>query len=241
LVVGLILLIGGGRAFAAIYNIDTDDGTVNEWFSQGIPVFQTDPAGDTINGGGPTDDILQAWVATGNGGNTLYFLMELADQPPLSTNSSRTAVASIDCDFDGVDQEPEDRLISYFPETDTHYIVTGDQNYYTPGNASQGQRVNQYIEWSVDLSQLPPDSQTPGVDCTNQVNIRFGTGDNTTFPATVLDETTPLKGWNIPTTVNVKELQAQRNVDLASALLVALTGVFLIGASAFAFQRIRSR
>ncbi len=241
LIAGLILLIGGGRAFAAIYNIDTDDNSIAEWSAQGIPVFQTDATGDTINGGTANDDIVQAWVATGNGGNTLYFLMELNASPGLNQDNNRTAVASIDCDNDGVDQEPEDRLISYFPGNDTLYIVTGDQAYYTPGNASQGQRVNAYIEWSVDLAQLPPDSQTPGVDCRNQVGIRFGTGDNSTFPATVLDETQPLRGWNIPTTVNIKELQARRHVALASTLFVALMGMLLIGASAFAFQRTRSR
>ncbi len=241
LIAGLILLIGGGSAFAAIYNIDTDDNSVAEWSAQGIPVFQTDATGDTINGGTANDDIVQAWVATGNGGNTLYFLMELNASPALNQDNNRTAVASIDCDNDGVDEEPEDRLISYFPGTDALYIVTGDQNYYTPGNAVQGQRVNQYIEWSVDLAQLPPDSQTPGVDCRNQVGIRFGTGDNSTFPATVLDETQPLRGWNIPTTVNIKELQARRHISLAATLFIALMGMLLIGASAFAFQRIRSR
>jgi len=238
-IVGLILLIGGGRAFAAIYNIDTDDGSIAEWSAQGIPVFQTDATGDTINGGTANDDIVQAWVATGNGGNTLYFLMELAASPALNADSNRTAVASIDCDNDGVDEEPEDRLISYFPGNDTLYIVTGDQNFYTPGNANQGQRVNQYIEWSVDLSQLPPDSQTPGVDCRNQVGIRFGTGDNSTFPATVLDDTQPLRGWNIPTTVNLKQLQARRNITLGVTLLIALTGAFFIGASVFTFRRMR--
>lgn len=240
-IIGVILLVVGGSAFAAIYNIDTDDNSVAEWSAQGIPVFQTDAVGDTINGGTANDDIVQAWVATGNGGDTLYFLMEMDASPALNQDNNRTAVASIDCDFDGVDEEPEDRLISYFPGNDTLYIVTGDQNFYTPGNAIQGQRVNQYIEWSVDLDQLPPDSQTPGVDCRNQVNIRFGTGDNTTFPATVLDETSPLRGWNIPTTVNIKQLQARRNATLAATLLVALMGVLFIGGSVFAYQRIKNR
>lgn len=244
-IMGLIFFSAGTIAFAAIYNIDTDDGSISEWAAQGIPVFQTDAIGDTQNGGTPNDDIVQAWVATGNNGNTLYFLMKMAAAPALNANNNRTAVASIDCNNNGVDEEPEDRLIVYYPGNDWLVISQGDQSYYTFGNANQGQRADppddEYIEWSVDLSQLPPDSQTPGVDCSGAVGIRFGTADNSTSPAIVLDDTSPLRGWNIPTAVNLKDVQARHNATLGLAALIALLGLSFIGGSVYAFQRIRTR
>ena len=240
---GLIFFSAGTIAFAAIYNIDTDDGSISEWAAQGIPVFQTDAVGDVQNGGTANDDIVQTWVATGNGGNTLYFLMQLNAAPALNANNNRTAVASIDCDNDGVDEEPEDRLIVYYPGNDWLVIAQGDQSFYTWGSANQGQRADppddEYIEWSVDLSQLPPDSQTPGVDCRNQIGIRFGTADSSTNPTSVLDDTSPLRVWNSPTAINLKDIQARHNATLTAAALIALLGLGFIGGSAYVFQRSR--
>ena len=242
-IMGVLFFGAGAIAFAAIYNIDTDDGSISEWAAQSIPVFQTDAVGDTQDGGTANDDIVRAWVATGNGGKTLYFLMQLNAAPALNADSNRTAVASIDCDNDGIDEEPEDRLIVYYPGNDWLIISQGDQSYYTFGNANQGQRADppddEYIEWSVDLDQLPPDSQTPGVNCRGQIGIRFGTADSATNPATVLDDTNPLRGWNVPTAINLKDIQARHDITLGAAALMALLGLGLIGGSAYVFQRSR--
>ncbi len=244
-IMGLIFFSAGTIAFAAVYNIDTNDGSISEWAAQGVPVFQTDAVGDTQNGGAANDDIVQTWVATGNGGNTLYFLMKLNAAPALNANNNRAAVASIDCDNDGVDEEPEDRLIVYYPGNDWLIISQGNQSYYTFGNANQGQRADppedDYIEWSVNLSQLPPDSQTPGVDCRGTVGIRFATADNSTNPASVLDDTGPLREWNTPTAIHLKDIQARHNAALGAAALIALLGLVFIGGSVYAFQRIRPR
>ena len=240
-VIGLLFFAVGTTTFAAIYTIDTDDGSISEWAAQGIPVFQTDPTGDTQNGGTPNDDIVQTWVATGNNGNTLYFLMELNADPALDADSNRSAAASIDCDNDGIDQEPEDRIVTYWPQNDWVIISQGDQSYYTMGTSNQGQRVGKYVEWGVDLDQLPPDDQTPDVNCRGAVKIRFGTADNATSPATILDDTSPLRGWNIPTAINLQEIQARHNVTLAGAALLAFLGLGFLGGSAYAFQRSHNR
>jgi len=240
LVVGVVLLVGGGRAFATIYNIDTDDASIDEWQNQGISVFQTDATNDTANGGTSNDDIVNVWVATGNGGDTLYFLMELNDDPALNQDNNRSGAASIDCDNDGIDQESNDRLVTYWPGNDWLIVATGDQASYFFGNATQGQRVGKYIEWSVNLSQLPPDSRNPNTNCRNQIRIRFGTADNATSPATVLDETSPLRGWNTPTTIDIKQLETQRRANLIGTLFIALMGVFFVTASVFAFHRARA-
>ena len=44
IVVGALLMAVTNVALAVLYNISTTDSSVTEWESQGIQVFQTDPA-----------------------------------------------------------------------------------------------------------------------------------------------------------------------------------------------------
>jgi len=98
IVVGLIVvfIITFQAVDAALYKIKKNDATVQEWFDQSIPVFQTDPAGDVPVA---DEDIIQTWVATGDD-NTFNFMMQLNADPALDSQW-RQAAAYIDCDMDG--------------------------------------------------------------------------------------------------------------------------------------------
>ena len=228
----LIALILTGVAFATLYTISTTDGSVAEWQNQGIPAFQTDPSGDTINGGGAIDDIVKTSVATGDD-NKLYFLLETAAGPAVNT-ANHTAAASIDCNQNGIDQEPDDRLVVYM----AHYLFPtgaeritlcyGDQTNCTALGPDAGQQVGNQIEWGVASSDLP-------ANCQNEVGIAFYTADGGNFPATVFDSTS-LQGWGIPTAIDLKEMQAQSSATGLIALM-ALGAVGLLGATAWVWRR----
>jgi hypothetical protein len=223
----VMMLISATIAFATLYNVNTNDGNVNEWQSQGIPGFQTDPAGDTINGGGSTEDIIETRVASGND-NTLYFLLKTAAAPAVNA-PGYIAVASIDCNHNGIDQEFDDRLIVYMPHLGSPVgpervmVYTGDQSMFFALGPEAGQQVGEYIEWGVPIDQLPPDDNSPAVDCRNQVGIRFGTADSNPDPNVEFDSTA-LQGWGVPNTIHLQEIKAQPSAGLIGAALLAMTG-----------------
>lgn len=228
----IIIMALSVAAFAFLYTIDTTDSTVAEWDNQGIPTFQTDPTGDTINGGGNQDDIVETRVATGNDGK-LYFRLQTLASPAVNA-LNHSAAAYIDCDRDGVTGEQDDRLVTYIPHYSPFGIGSGSERItLCEGNEGQctalgpdaGQQVNEYIEWGVTIADLP-------ANCQDDVDIKFYTAI-AVFGAqsTVLDETTPLKGWNIPTAVNLKGVQARGSSIAGVAALIAL-GLFLIAGAA---------
>ena len=60
-----VIFFGTTRvAYAILYNISVTDGSVAEWGTQSIPVFQTDDTGEP--GVNPGEDIVQAWTASGH-------------------------------------------------------------------------------------------------------------------------------------------------------------------------------
>lgn len=221
LLVTLALL--SATAFAALYTIDTNDMSVAEWEDQGIVEFMTDPAGDVLNpdgspGGSATDDIIGAWVASGTdptGNASLFFRVEMA-QPPASSGGIRGVVAVLDCDRNGVGNERQDRLVTYYATgvpvlrpSDSLRIFTGDMfAYYAIGSGPDkllGQRVGRYLEWAVPISDLPiigtePPELEPVVDCRHDIEIRFLSVNHPIGEPLfrVLDETEPLLGWRIP-------------------------------------------
>ena len=117
------------------------------------------------------------------------------------------AVAVIDCDGNGVETDPQDRIIAYVASEDQYYIMRGDQSEFFSGSNKDGQVVNDYIEWKVAMKDLPPDEKD-NVTCNGNVKIRFATVDLTEFYATKpgeaqskaipIDITSALKDWNIP-------------------------------------------
>ena len=232
----MLMLLTAVIAFAGIYTINTNDNTVAEWDNQGIPVFQTDPTGDTINGGGPKDDIIETRVATGDSGNTLYFLLK-TDQGPAVDDINHSTAAYLDCDRDGVTGEASDWVVSYTPNyqlligtSERAVLCSGDEVNCLALGPDSGQQVGQYTEWSVPVSEL--------TSCQTDVDIKFYTtivqfGSQ----ATVLDDT-PLKGWNIPTAITLKEMQAQAaGMGMILPVLLAVGFAVLLGALAWLWRR----
>jgi len=224
---------------AALYNINTTDETVQEWFDQGIEVFQTDPSGDVPNG---DEDILNAWVATGDD-FTFYFMMELNAETPLES-MLRHAVAYIDCDMDGDNDgagDPDDILITYETHEDSVWIMRGDQNQGQSLSSLYGQRVNYHVEWGLPFSFIPP--YNPGIndsDCLSDVQIRFFTANTETQPGTYIDETSPFKGYNVyPNVVKLDSLEAKSKNHLSALymLLLGLLFVVLVAGGALFFKR----
>lgn len=220
LLVAGMLLLAAVTVLAADYVIDTNDGVVSEWSTQGVPLFTEDPAGDVLdpdgNPGVATDDIVRGWVASGvtpGGTPSLFFLVEMASAPAASS-TNRAVVALIDCDLNGNVNERQDRWAAYQASgTPADYVrlYTGDQMYgLTTGSGSDkvlGQRVQRYLEWGVPISALPitgdePPEIEPVVDCKGTVAIRFASTYHDSFFGglfTMLDVTEPLYLFDIPT------------------------------------------
>ncbi len=220
LVAAGILSLGSITVLAVGFVIDTNDGSVSEWSTQGVPLFTEDPAGDVLapNGdpGVATDDIVRGWVATGvtpGGTPSLFFLVEMASLPA-SSAGNRAVGALIDCDLNGDVNERQDRWVVYQASgtpADFVRLYTGDQMYgLTTGSGSDkvlGQRVQRYLEWAVPISALPitgdePPTIEPVVDCKGTVAIRFASTYHDAFFGglfTMLDVTEPLYLFDIPT------------------------------------------
>ena len=227
----LVVLLVSTVVFAALYNIDTEDSTVAEWSDQGIPVFQTDPSGDATDA---RDDIVATWVASDNL-DRLAFKMEVADPTSALSGNNIGAVASIDCNANGIDEERDDRLVIY-TRGNNMWICEGDQRYCFTGDSANGQIVGNQVEWAVPIDDLPPD-QYSSVDCRHEVKIRFGTANTSTSAS--IDETSPLRGWNIPTAINLMTFEARSNAGPLA--LVAAAAALLVSVMLFLFRRTAGR
>lgn len=216
LLVLMISVIAAQKVLAALYTINTNDNpaTVQEWFNQGVPIWQADEVGDVEN---PKDDIVNTWVATGNDAH-IYFMMELAGAPALE-DMLHSAIAYLDCDGDGDNSgqgDPDDVMVIYHPHQDTTFIFKGDQS--TGGSQgldeTDGQRVDQYVEWRIPIQYLPPTNPLlqSTSDCQHGVGLRFITGASTTYPGVSIDETTPFEDYNIPTAVTLNKMDSQQGI-----------------------------
>lgn len=207
-----VFLASAATLWAAGYVIDTNDNTVTEWQSQGIPTFQNDPAGDTPIA---TDDLIAVAVANADikqtNGNVpgLAFRAQMSS-PPALIQPLRGIAAMLDCDRNGLDNERQDRWVVYNttgPHVDDVTLYTGDQYFGLVPSAVLpkllGQRVQTSIEWAIPISDLPirgdepPDLGTV-VDCRHQVDIRIATMQYITPTGfVILDALTPPLGWDI--------------------------------------------
>jgi hypothetical protein len=209
-----VFLTLAAALYAAQTIIDTNDGSVAEWQSQAIPIFQTDPQGDTPVG---SDDLVQVAVVSAHieqaAGDVpgLAFRAQVAF-PPAASQPARAVVAMLDCDRNGLDNERQDRWVVYNttgPKTDDVTLYTGDQYYGLVPSAVfpkfLGQRVLNELEWAIPISELPIRGDEPPelgkvVDCKHQVNIRIATMQFVTPTGfIVLDTLTPPLGWDIST------------------------------------------
>jgi len=229
-----ILLIAGTAVYAALADIDVEDGSISDW--AGVPIFQTDPAGD--NSPEPADeDIISARVATGYDDN-LYFLVQMNGSSAISAGGNRGVAASIDCQPNDVDQEQDDRVVTYFPGPDERYACEGDGNRCYFGDA-EGQRVGAYLEWMVDESELPPDTFSTG-DCQTHIKIRFAViekGESSSDPVLTFDTTGSLKGYNVPTATGLLTLDAR--ADSSGLLVLVVTAAMLLLSVTLIVFRIR--
>lgn len=209
-----VFLLLSTALWAAAYVIDTNDGSVAEWSAQSIPVFQSDPTGDTPIA---TDDLLAVAVASADikqaAGNVpgLAFRAEVAF-PPAASQPARAVAAMLDCDRNGLDNERQDRWVVYNttgPRTDEVTLYTGDQYFGLIPTAVLpkflGQRALNQLEWAIPISELPIRGDEPPelgtvVDCRHQVDIRIATLQFVTPTGfLILDTLTPPLGWDIST------------------------------------------
>jgi hypothetical protein len=228
-----VLFMAVSVAYAALYTISTTDNSVSEWFSQGIPVFQTDPAGDVPT---PDEDIINTWVAAedsnGDGtGDTINFLVEVNGSPALNT-LGRVIVASLDCNNKNGHQEIVDRLVIYNPKQDTLEIRTGDGYdtvYGVPNGGIYGQRVGAFLEWGIPVSELGGGMfDEPTGYCSGDIGVQFATVNG--FTNSPIDQTSPQewRGINVPTAVSVSNFGAA-GAAFNSVAFVALVGLVIIG------------
>lgn len=238
-----VLFMTVSVAYAILYTISTTDGHVNEWSNQNIPLFQSDPVGDVST---PDEDIINAWVAAedsnGDGiGDTINFLVEVNGSPALSTNvdlggppikwwTYRVVVASLDCNYNDVHEEPADRLIIYNPTTDIVEIRSGDQQtqFGPNGSGNYGQRVGAFLEWGIPIELMGGGQfDEPVGHCSGEIGVRFVTA---TAGGTTIDQTAagPFDGIRIPTAVSVSNFGAA-GATFNSVAFVALVGLVIIG------------
>lgn len=231
--------------YAAMYVINTNDGSAAEWSSQGINSFQADPASDVVTA---SVDILETWVArsltnTNRISPTINFLMRMNSGTPLQ-NTANLAVAILDCDNDNdTNFDANDRLIAYVLAggtamlNDAVYIGYGDySNFWYAGESETedhnlGQVVGSFVEWGVPLSDI---DQTPGY-CQDTPNVRFATvritvsGFPSTIQVAVYDQIPTFRGYNVPTAVQVETLEAHAQPTNVATLGLALGMAVVLG------------
>ena len=239
----IIALLTFSIALAALYNIDTTEGSVAEWTSQEIPLFLTDPLGDPLSGRAD-EDILETWVASADEEpqptpdgvvDHLYFLMKVAGSPALNL-ANRAAVAALDCDNNGSLIDFEDRLIIYRVDTDYLIVRHGNQEgdaWSDPGTPL-GQRVGEYLEWGVATNILTsmPDQTTPADYCQGVQNIGFATStapDSFSEPGVTIDETDNYRGFNIPTAIELFALNASSESNQSQLPLLISVPLIVVG------------
>jgi hypothetical protein len=250
----IALLAGTTTALAVKYTINTNNSSISEW--SGIAPLLTDPSGDASDA---RDDIINAWVATGTD-NNLYFMIEVATTPALSSCTSSNPHGSavlIDCDDDGIEREPHDRIINYGCYSDGVTVCAGDRSQCMQYEGAEfGERVNSagngYVEWMIFNAELLDQSPYIPGDCWTDVNpdfpyhpggFRFRVVQVTT--GTIYDETI-LARFDIPTVATFEEMKATnqshpRNLQLVmfAGGLLALAG--LSGLLFFMFRGLRAR
>ena len=232
---GLILILVGFLVFstyqtasAVLVTINKTDVSVDEWFTQGVPLFYTDPAGDVAN---PDEDMLNAWVASGDD-STLNFLMELNADTAMQTQL-RHAAAYIDCDMDGVPGEADDIIITYEPYQNQVWILTGDQNQGASYNTgvNRGQRVGEYLEWGIQQVIIGFINS----DCIDEeVNIGFFTASTEAgFPGVPIDGMDGSgilwSGFNVPTNIDLAEFNANSTGSNSSIIFPIAGSIFILG------------
>lgn len=238
----LALLMTTGIVLAMNYDVRTDDNTAADWVD--VPVFVT----DTVNTELPPDmDVVEGKVASsmlgpGNSINYLNFMIKLAGTTEGITNTNKQAVASLDCDNNGIDQEPHDLLVVYGRNQDTVWLLKGDKFNGASINGNQhGEAIGEYVEWRIVKDRLAPDPFLGNVDCRGQIGIRLMTSTITgQFPweSEAVDDT-DMNGWDVPTAIDLQSFQVAGSARLRESAGILAAGTTLAGLGVFAFTRRR--
>lgn len=249
----LLALITPGIVQAGLKNIDTDDGEVDEWLnsdgSEIIPVFITDPS-DQASGYLDSEDILNAWVASGPEGGAeaewIYFMVEMEDSPAMP-NQYRKIGAYLDCDDDGnTNEDPGDMMILYDVYEDSGAVQNGDGSNLVPieNHPEYWQRAAlpppgstdlKYVEWGIPLTYLDSSCLENPIFPGGTL-IGFFTVETLEPPAIPIDQT-EARAFDIPSVVHLSSFQIkadQNNWNWAYflvgglLLLVVSTGLVVL-------------
>lgn len=221
-----LALLVTGIVFAAplVALIDTNDGQVDsDW---GTPIYTSaanqEDKTDTI-------EIKNAWLMSDS--EQLYFRIQTYAASALI--SGYGAVAAIDCNQDGLTNTRDDRLIAWEVSNDALTFRYGDtlesvgQPCIIGFPCEYGERVNvpnnDNVEWRADYSVIDPVQYTTfPADCRDAVNISLAIVNMT---STAIADNTPLYPWNVPTSVDVKEIKAASRPGIS---MFALGGIALV-------------
>jgi hypothetical protein len=247
-------------AHAAMYIINTNDASVEEWTAQSIPVFLSDPVDGSVTA---NVDMLDTWVArsltnTNFISPTLNFRMQFNSSSPLQT-AATAAIAILDCDNDNViGNDAADRIVAYVRTgnfalvDDGVYITYGDfSGYWFAGadnpevfNPLFGQAVGSSVEWAVALGEL--DTVDPGY-CQSPIGIRFATANISVnlftgqITVTYVDQNPAFRGYSVPTAVKLENLRAAAQPSATTAFGILLGTFAMVGIGAVVIARARRR
>lgn len=240
----VLTLLSVSGAMAVLFNIDTTNNSGSEWSV--VPIFQTDATGDqntSCSAADGRDDIIETKVASGPAGGPaswMYFRLKTAIPSALAVQGHITS-AYLDCNADGIGDDPIENQAIYRPTRDEVILCDGNEpnpvncigyGEGTPNdNPLLGERPNDAldtVEFRVPIADLATLCQT------NTINIRFRTVlINTTTGVYVCEyDNTSFKGFNVPTAIKLSSLQA-RNAGNSSTYLF-ISGAALLAAISFA-------
>jgi hypothetical protein len=231
-VVALLIAVLSTAVVHAVYvDIDTNDGILDpDWANTTPSPYLTDP--DDV--GNDNMDILSAYLGTNGPAGTdyLYFRVDVVSAPITGNAANNRVNALIDCNNNGVINDPTDLFVSYLPTIDAIEIRQTSNNLplITYPNTQDGERPanGNSAEWRV----LKSDLTTWG--CTNvgtgAIRVQFVTSSG----AAPVDTTALGDTWNSPTAVQLQDLQAVYSSETA-AFLLPFAGLLTI--TAYLYRR----
>ena len=176
--------------------------------------------------------------------------MEVVGNPALADNMA--AVAAFDCSNDGSGNgsytDPEDRAIVHIPAccnplqgcAPRNALAWGDSSNYASLGPDTGQRVDNYLEWSVPIADLPPDSEAGHTtDCQGAVqNVIFYTADVSSTCTggsgvpPIIDQSIagdPWTGWDSPSAIEMQQFEVSSKNSFGIVTALALFVAMLAG------------
>ncbi len=243
----VLTLLSVSGAMAVLVTIDTTNNNGTEWGA--IQVFQTDASGDqntSCSGADGRDDIIETKVASGPAGGPaswMYLRLKTAQANALAVQG-HIATAYLDCNADGLGDDPNENSAIYRPTRDEVILCDGNEPNpvncigYGEGTINDNPNLGERpatngpdtVEWRVPIADMATLCQT------STINIRFRTVlINTTTGAYVCEfDNTSFNGFkfNVPTAIKLSSLQA-RNADNSSTYLF-ISGAALLAAISFA-------